>query len=274
MEMLPINEWKSKPQYKNLNKEAILMISDLHIGADCDNFYNTYNSKVAERRVMKLVDNTINYCHLNNVKRLNVVNLGDLINGIIHVSIRLEQEFDVVEQIMTAGEIMSRALNKLQLAAPEIIYRSVTDNHSRAMANKAEAIEKEQFSRLIDWYLEERLKNTKIKFANDNLDVDIGKFDLLNGKKVMFAHGHNDNANQAFQHFVGATKEFIDYVLLAHFHSEKLKNYQGMKVFVNGSIVGTEGYASSKRLYSDPCQTLLIFDDDNILNFSINLRNA
>ena len=244
---------------RGLSTEAVLMLSDLHIGVECNNFYNRYNAQIAEARVMKLVDDTIYYCKKNSVKRLNIVNLGDMIHGIIHVSARIEQGLDVVEQIMVASEILSRAISKLQQAAPEVVYRSCTDNHARSVANKSEAIEKENFNRLIDWYIESRLGNSGIKFVKDNLDVDLGKFSLMNGKTIMFSHGHNDSINQVFQHFVGA------------YHCEKAKSFQNSRVFVNGSIVGTEQYAGSKRLFSKPSQTLLVFDGDNIINHSINL---
>ena len=87
----------------------------------------------------------------------------------------------------------------------------------------------------------------------------------------MFAHGHNDNPNRIFQSFIGATEEYIHYVLLGHYHNEKVKNFQNMRVFINGSIVGTDDYAASKRLYTKPSQMLLVFDADNVIHYSINL---
>lgn len=268
----PFKKVEFKDNKKEYRKtEAILLLSDLHIGVDFKDFCNEYNLSVAKARVSKLIDDTKEYCKLHKVYRLNIVNLGDLISGIIHTTIRLEQEFDVIDQIMNASEIVAGLLSELQDVAPEVIYRSCTDNHSRAVANKTEAIEKENFYRLIDWYIEERLKYTKIIFKNDNLSKEIGKFELMNGKKVMFAHGHNDNPNRIFQSFIGATEEYIHYVLLGHYHNEKVKNFQNMRVFINGSIVGTDDYASTKRLYTKPSQMLLVFDRDNVIHYSINL---
>lgn len=251
--------------------EAIALFSDMHIGVEFDDFCNKYNLEVAQQRVSKYIDDVKKYCRLHHVKRLNLVNLGDLISGIIHPTIRLEQEFDVIQQVMEASEILAGVLNELQDVAPEVIYRSCTDNHSRVIANKGEAVEKENLYRLIDWYVEERLKYTSIIFKNDNLSKEIGKFELINGKKVMFAHGHNDSTNKAFQNFIGATEEYIHYVLLGHYHQEKVKNFQNMRVFCNGSIVGTDDYAASKRLYTKPSQMLLVFDNDNVVHYSINL---
>ena len=252
--------------------EAIAMLSDLHIGVEFDDFCNKYNLDVAQQRVSKYIDDVKKYCALHKVKRLNVVNLGDMISGIIHTTIRIEQQFDVMEQVIKAGEIVAGVLNELQDAAPEVIYRSCTDNHARAIANKNEHIEKENFNRLIDWWVEPRLANTNVKFVRDGLNYEIGKFDLLNGKKVMFAHGHNDNTNRVFQNFIGATEEYIHYVLLGHYHQEKVKNFQNMRVFCNGSIVGTDDYAASKRYYTKPSQMLLVFDEDNVVHYSINLN--
>ena len=251
--------------------EAIAMLSDLHIGVEFDDFCNKFNLDIAQKRVSKYIDDVKKYCALHKVRRLNIVNLGDMISGIIHTTIRIEQQFDVMEQVMKAGEIVAGVLNELQDAAPEVIYRSCTDNHARAIANKNEHIEKENFNRLIDWWVEPRLANTNVKFVRDGLNYEIGKFDLLNGKKVMFAHGHNDNTNKVFQNFIGATEEYINYVLLGHYHQEKVKNFQNMRVFINGSIVGTDDYAASKRYYTKPSQMLLVFDEDNVIHYSINL---
>ena len=261
-----------KSKYISSSNEAVLLLSDLHIGVECDNFYNKYNIEIAKKRVDKIVNDTIKYCRLNGIVRLNIVNLGDLIHGIIHTSARVEQEVDVIDQITIASEILSNALNELQYAAKEVVYRSVVDNHSRITPNKEESIDNENLSRIIDWYLQERLKNTNIKFANDNIDIGMGKFTLMNGKKIMFSHGHQDTINKSFQNFVGASKEYIDYILLGHYHSEKSKTFNGIKVIVNGSIVGTEQYALSKRLFSSPTQTLLIFEEDNLQNITIDLN--
>lgn len=256
------------------NAEAVLMLSDFHIGAKCDNFYNVFNKDVARKRLIKLVNDVKNYCLTNKVKKLNILNLGDIIAGYIHINGRIEQEMNVTEQIMFAAELLSEVLAALNDAAPIVTYRSCLDNHGRMTPNLKEAIETENFSLIIDWYIKLRLKlsNSTIQFIDDNLDKGIGKFELLNGKKIMFAHGHLDSTNTAMQHFMGATEEFIHYVLLAHEHSEKVKVYQNVKVITNGSLIGTETYALSKRLFNKPTQTLLIFDDNNVMNISIGLE--
>lgn len=254
--------------------EAVLLLSDWHIGASVENFYNRFNSKIADEDLDNICDQVINYCNSFGVDKLNILNMGDLIHGGIHTDSRIEQEFDVITQVEVAGQLLYKLLAKLDGVAPTVTYRSCSDNHSRLMANKSEHIEKENFGRLIDWWVEAKLEqgNHYIKVERDNLDYGLGKFDLLNGKKVMFAHGHEDPINQAYQNFTGATREFIDYILLGHFHNPKEKAFQDCKVIVNGSLVGTEQYALSKRLFSSPCQKLLIFDG-NFVDISLQVES-
>lgn len=256
---LPMIQFNSTEDIDN-NAEAIMLFSDLHIGLEVNNFFNVYNVEIAKKRVAKYVDDTIYLCKKNNVKRLNILNLGDLINGNLRTTARIENNEDVIEQVITASEIMSEALNKLQEAAPEVIYRSCSDNHSRVTPNFKENIEKENYFRLIDFYLEARLKDSNIQFCHDNLDIDLGLFELMNGKKAVFAHGHRENINTVVQGFMGAVRGYIDYVFVGHFHESKMKSFQGVKVFVNSSICGSDNYAQSKRLYGTAEQTLLIIN--------------
>ena len=274
VKMLPKMDLVPSADGADPNEEAILMVSDLHIGMTIDSFSNKYNFSIAEKRVAKLTEDTIKYCRMNNVRRLNVVNLGDLISGIIHITIRLQEEFDAIEQTMKAAELISNMLNRLQEAAPEVIYSSCTDNHSRLVADKNQAIEKENLYRIMDWFIEERLKGTNVKFGHDNLSPVLGKFKLINGKVVMFSHGHLNRPNMAFQDFIGASEEYIHYVLLGHYHCEKTKYFQNMKVFINGSICGTDPYAEGLMKFTKPSQTLIVLDGDNVANYSINLSNC
>lgn len=265
-------EVKYTPTEEPAVNEAVLLFSDLHVGVAIDNFFNKYNTEIARLRVKKLVHDTAEFCKANHVKRLNFLNLGDCIHGIIHFNGRLESDSDVIEQIMLAAEIIADALNELQGCAEEIIYRSCSDNHSRVVADLKQHIEKENFGKLIDFYLKARLAGTKVVFAEDNLDTDIGMFELLNGKKVVFVHGHRDNYNTIVQDFLGATHQFIDYICLGHYHTSKLKTFQGCKVLINGSVVGSEQYAQSHRLYGEPEQTLLMFTGKNLSVNYINLN--
>lgn len=253
--------------------EAVLLLSDLHIGCLVDNFFNKFNVEIARRRVHEVVRQTIEYCTKLGVSRLNVLNLGDLIENDLHITARLGQEIDAVEQTMTAAEIIAEAMLELSEAIPEVVYRSCLDNHSRYIMDYKAAKDEESLVKLIDWYLEEKLSKTDIKFAEDNLDRHIGLFELMNGDKFVFAHGHEIAVNQSCQSYMAATYSYIRYIALGHWHSTKMKTFQNSKVFVNGSIKGADDYSEKHGLFGEPEQTLLVFEGESLINITINLKN-
>lgn len=259
-------------------REAVLVISDMHIGMEIDSFCNVYNAEIAGKRMAKLVSDAVSECHRYNVQTLHVVDLGDAIHGLIHNSSRLSQEYDVAEQVMIAQELMAQALIKLTAAAPRVTYRSCLDNHARMVANYKDNKDTENFGRLIAFYLKHRLEGVPaIEFPQDNLDPSLGRIDLQNGETMLFAHGHLDNPTQAIQEIAGIASAMpngprkVSYFVLGHYHSEKLKAFQGCRVIVNGSFCGTDDYALSRRLFGKPSQTLMIFDGDNLIEERIGL---
>lgn len=270
---LPDVEYKGNYSSRAPSKEGVLLLSDLHIGINCDNYYNKYNKDIAKLRLEKLLDQVFIYCKQNNIETLHILNMGDMINGLIHTNSRIENQMDVAEQIIIASEYLSSFLNQIQSFVPNITYRSVYDNHSRAVANLNEHIEKEQFSRIIDWFIKERLSKSKVQFIENDIDGGIGRFKLKSGKILMFAHGHQDNKVASMQNFIGLTREWVDYICLAHYHNSATKEFQGCRVFINGSLVGTEQYAFGRRLFSKPSQKLLIFNnfDDTVQDIDIDV---
>ena len=251
------------------NCEAVLMFSDWHIGQESNNFYNVFNVEIAKKRVEKIVDSAIEYCDKFNVNTLHVLNLGDLVEGIINTNARIEQTQDAMTQLMIATEIMAQALNKLQAHVPHVTYRSVVDNHARAVADKHQSIAKDNFNRLTDWFLGERMKNTKLVFMKDNLDIGLGRFSLKNGMKVSFMHGHEDSKDKMLQNLVGATHEWTDIVCMGHLHNPAEHVYQDMRLFINGSLCGTGPYALSHRLFTKPSQKMIVVDAGNFVNLDI-----
>lgn len=270
----PVREDREGPDFR----EAVLVISDMHLGMTINSFCNVYNADIAAKRMNKLVSDVIVECMRFKVDTLHVLDLGDAIHGLIHNSARLSQEYDVAEQVMLAQELMAQALAKLASSIPHVTYRSCLDNHSRMMANYRDSKDTENFGRLIEFYLRARLKGVDaITFPGDNIDPSLGMLTLANGETMMFAHGHLDNPTQAIQEVAGIVSSMPDgpkrvsYFVLGHYHSEKLKSYQGCRVIVNGSFCGTDEYALSRRLLSAPSQTLLVFNGQNLVEERIGL---
>lgn len=251
--------------------EGILTLSDWHVGDEIDNFKNEFNEKILEERVATLVRKTIKYCVIHNVTKLHVINTGDILSGIIHPSIRLESEFCVIEQVKKASCLIYQLLINLSENLKNVTYRSTLDNHSRIMANKHEHIEKESFANLISWWLEAKLEGSRVQIIKDNIDENIGLFQLNNGKNVFFVHGHLDQPATVTQNLTFGTGVIADIVICGHFHADKMKTFQGKKVYLAGSLRGVDSFALNHRMFGDATQMLLVFDEDETVDIRLNL---
>lgn len=268
-----------KPIYSNEllsikeGNEANLLIGDWHV-ADCfDNFRNSFNIEILEKRVQALMEKTVAYCKMANVTKLNCINLGDCVSGNIHVSIRVEAELDMVEQIKKASALIYQLLMYLSEALPntEILYRSTLDNHSRMNKDYKDHVESESFASLMDWWLESKLEGTRVQMPKDNIDPNIGHFVLNNGKNFFFVHGHLDSINTSIQDLTFGTGIICDILAMGHYHVDKMKSFQGKKLIVNGSLKGTDSFALNHRLFGDVTQTLLIFNEKDMIDIRLNL---
>lgn len=252
---------------------AILCIGDWHCGDNVNNFYNKFNLDILEQRVERLCHKTIKYCQRNHIKTLNVINLGDMIQNAIHITCRVSNEMDAIDQVKQVSRLICQLLVTLAENIEQVTYRSVLDNHSRINMNYKEHIEKESFAKLIDWWLIDKINycNTKYedKFKNpilmefDNIDDNIGYLQI-NGKNIFFSHGHLGSQNSITQDLTFATGIIADIVILGHFHKDQTKNFQGKKVFFNGTLKGVDDFALKKRLFGAPSQSLIIFDEDEV----------
>jgi len=253
--------------------EAILLISDWHTGAKFKNFKNSYDLAIQKCRIDKLYRDTVKYCQQNNVTRLHILNLGDMHEGNIHVSVRVESEIDVIQQVMQASEMIAELILALEPYFEETFYHHVYDNHSRINKNDAEHIEKENFAKLGHWWLQERLARMQsvTRLVPQTIDENIGYFETVNGKKVAYVHGHLDKINTVFQNLGGLLRVQLDYIFMGHYHVAKMKEFQGGKVFVNGSLKGLDPYALNNRYMGRASQFLLILDEDNEIPIVINV---
>lgn len=271
LDKLNLLDCKVEQRYNQDFVEGFLSLSDWHIGDTFKNFTNEFNLEIAQRKLNKLLEQVVDYCKMFNVDRLNVLNLGDLVEGVIHVTGRITSELDIIQQIKITAELLSQFLVGLIGCSKEITLRYTLDNHSRVTANYKESIEKESFGELIMWYVEARLKDTPIKIINDNLDANIGHFKSYYGKNIFFAHGHLEKIENVLETMTFGSGTIADYVFLGHYHQVATKEKYFRKIYVNGSLKGVDTYALKNRLFARTSQSLLILKGADELDFRINL---
>ena len=260
-----LKEYEPKPEVTN-SKEAIIQISDWHYGIEIDNFLNKFNTTVCIERINKLLTEAKEYFAHNPVKKIYVTNLGDLIAGRIHSTIRLQSRIDVITQCLHISEILAEFLNQLSECAP-VEYFDCLDNHSRLEPNKAEHLDLESLARIIPWHLKFRFANNDRININTNLiDDDIIAFKVFDGKYVVGGvHGHKDKPGKVVENLTLMTKIKFDLILSAHFHHFSGDEQNETLVLSNGSLMGTDKYALDLRLSSKPSQNIILIDDKSVM---------
>lgn len=275
---VPLNNYKDLFRYKSDTgtKEAILVCSDWHYGQVSDNIWNKYNAEICLQRVSKLFDKVYDALMVHNINRLHIVLLGDLINGAIHTGSRVASEENTCEQLMHVSEIIANFINTLSPCVNEINVYSTYGNHARTVQNKNDSIHSDNMERIIPFWLKQRLQNNhKVTIV----DSDYYEFIYLNvcGYNIVCTHGDLDSfknlgvvVNSLFSKKYGKT---IDYTFSGDKHHFESFEQFGVESALVGSLCGTDEFANNKRLYSNPMQTLCIFnkDDGKLCTYNIKL---
>jgi len=250
---------------KNEEREAILQLSDWHYGICIDSPYNQYNPDICKERVMRLAKEVAQRCALYDIHKLHVVNLGDMIAGRIHLTLRLKSRFDVITQTIEVSELLANFMFALS-SFLDIEYYDTLDNHSRLEPNLCDSLDLESLVRIITWFLKERLKDVPTIHFNDNtLGDDIASFTCL-GHKVIAVHGDKDKPETVVANLSLMTKDYYDLALTAHRHHFFTDEKNRTVVVSNSSLMGTDDLAQQLRLSAAASQNLIIATKKNVVD--------
>lgn len=260
-ETVPVERAHKQPVLNSISeKEAALLLSDWHVGMRTANMVNTFNDSVLEQRIQELLSRAIQHGHEQDIRCVHVFALGDLVNGLIHVTTRINNEENVIKQSMKAAEILAHIINELSEEFPEVKVYFSRGNHDRVTANKKESICGESFSDIIWWYLKARAEGIdNIVFVDNEIDDEIVMADIC-GNKIFAVHGHKDKINHVVPNLSLLLKTFPDYIFMGHYHSNAESEIHGAEVIVNSALCGTDDYAVSLRRSSHPAQKFIVFD--------------
>lgn len=260
---MPTYEIKDfKPINKNQDKKyAVLQLSDWHCGALVDNQFNYYNVDTMVDRAIKVRNNALEYCKLHNVTDLVIEINGDMVNGAIHVSSRVESEEGVIQQVITVTDVLAKLINSMKPYFNSIKIVTTLGNHGRLTPNKSDSITNENFEMLIPTMLRDKLSDIKII---DSKGLDFTKYEI-DGKIIMVSHGQNDSMTKVISDFSKMFKVVPNEVHLGHTHSYTDINDCDIKVTVNGSLIGSDDYAVTIRKVTTPSQNLIVYEKDRCI---------
>lgn len=255
--------------YKNdilpTDNDALVFLTDTHYGLSCDNFWNRYNPQIFVQYLKKYLDDIINIKNTHNSENCYLFLGGDLISGLIHNLVRIENTENVVEQVQHISEYLSNFVNELSKEFNNVYVHSVVGNHSRLMQNKKEDIKDEKLDLIISWYMKSRLSNLLNVYIIDNeIDNTIASINIR-GKLYYGVHGDLDSPTKVVNSLTQMLDEKPYGVLMAHRHHFSVDTEHNVKVISSGSFVSVDEYCITKRISGKPSQTVCICNKNGLI---------
>ena len=243
----------------NFDMEGVLLLSDIHYGAEFKTRENEYNPTICVNRFQTLLNEVVNNCKVHNIHKIHVFLLGDLINGLIHTTTRLENKVQVIDQVLDMCEILSTFLHSLCEHIDEVMVYYNPGNHDRVFEDKKDNINVDDFGRLLMKYLERDLREV------DNIDIvktEVGEpiVTKICNNVVFGSHGDKDSLKDCVSSMSNYVGIVPDYIFLGHYHHPVEEQIANTNVVVNGSFAGNNEYSSNLRLKSPAIQKFLVFN--------------
>ena len=254
---------------------GVLCIGDEHYGTiiDMESLFgekvNVYNPDVFKARMEKLMNDIENdFYSVSSFSRLVVFDLGDSIQGIIHMSDLMKLKAGIIDCSMEYAEYISQWLVELseRLQVP-IEYIAVGGNHSqiRSLNIKKGDLPEDNIARIITQIVRLRLDN------NPNIEVapyaECG-FKTIQGVNILAYHGDDTkDVVREIAFFEDYHKIDIDILLLGHFHHLEQQSVgiglnTEKEVIKCPSIVGVDDYSKRCRKLSRAGALLMLFEDE------------
>lgn len=248
----------------NTETDLLVHLSDVHTGIEIDNWKNTFNEDVLEQRIKKYTSDILDIRGLHQSQDCYLV-IGEILSGLIHSNLRLQNNMDLMEQFKYISELISAMLIRLANNFNHIYVYTTAGNHSRLVAKKEDSLDGENFDVLLPFYLKARLQNIEnISICDNAIEPEIAMFNIR-GNHVFSSHGHKDKPANVVQNFTMMFGIKPDIVLLGHRHTNGLTTVYDTKVIESGCISGSDAYAVSIRKTNKPEQTVSVIGDDGLI---------
>lgn len=250
--------------YGHGDNDLLIHISDIHTGIEIHNWKNDFDEGILKKRLEKYVSEIIKIQERHYSENAFMV-IGEVISGIIHNNLRLQNNMDMMEQFKYISELLSGILVELSEHFKQIFVYVTPGNHSRISPKKEDSLDGENMDVLLSFYLRARLQNYKnISVCENIIDPEIASF-VIRGQKIFAAHGHKDSPQNVVQNFTLMFGMRPDIVLLGHRHTNGMTTVSDVKVIESGCCSGSDQFAVSIRKTNRPEQTVSVVNDNGLV---------
>lgn len=249
--------------YLHGDTDIVVTLTDLHTGIVIDNSWNKFDEDVLKDRLGKHLDKICEVSERHNVENAHVI-ISEIISGLIHTPLRIESNQNVIEQFLTAADLIADFLYELCDMVDTVHVYVTPGNHSRVVANKNELAKAENFDHLIIPYIGAKLQNENdIVFHVNDIEESMAVFSVR-GSNVVAVHGDKDDPKSV----VSKITMMLDYrpstIFMAHRHTNAMHTEYDTKVITSGCLSGSDNFCMDKRLRNRPEQVIAVFGNDGL----------
>lgn len=245
------------------DNDLIVSFTDVHTGIDIDNYFNRFDYTVLKKRINYYLSKVISVGEMHGSEHVYVV-LSELVSGIIHPVLRIENNQNLIDQFLTVCEYLVDFLQELSYNFKTVNVYIAPGNHSRINPKKDEALRGENMDILAMPYLKAKLqKYNNINIVNNAIDEYVAMFNVR-GQTVMAVHGDRDTPDNVVQKLVMFFGIKPDIVCMGHRHTNSLTTVYDSKVVQSGCFSGSDSYCMDLKLRNKPEQAILVVNKNGI----------
>ena len=269
-----ISEYQCNPLEYDKNKQfngvlktdndIVCTVFDVHTGLNVNNHFNVFNENVLKDRLNAYLDKIFEVQIRHGSENISVI-LSELISGLIHLALRIENNQNLIEQFLTVTNYLSQFLSELSYHFNIVNVYVCPGNHSRCHANKNENMRGENMDLLAIPYLQAKLQNfSNIKFHENVIDSSIAIF-TVRGQKIYGVHGDKDQMDTVVQKLTLYTSVKPDIIYMGHKHTNAMLTSYDTKVIQAGCLSGgADEYCMDKRLRNKAEQIISVITEDGL----------
>lgn len=248
----------------NSSTDLLVHLTDIHTGIEIHNWKNDFDEDILKQRIEKFTSDILDIRGIHQSENCYLV-IGEILSGIIHNNLRLQNNMDLMEQFKYVSELISAMLTRLANHFNHIYVYTTPGNHSRIFPKKEDGLDGENMDVLLPFYLKARMQNFEnITIGNNNIEPEIAMFNIR-GNNVFAAHGHKDSLSNVVQNFTMMFNVKPDIVLLGHRHTNAMETVYDTKVIQSGCVSGSDQFATSIRKVNRPEQTVSVIGDKGLI---------
>lgn len=245
------------------DNDLIISCTDIHAGIEINNFFNSYNENVLKDRFNQYLDKIFEVQLRHGSENAYII-LSELVSGLIHNELRIENNQNLIEQFLTVTNYIAEFLSELSYHFNTVNVYICPGNHSRISPKKEDSLKGENIDHLALPFLEAKLQNFKnVTFNTNKIEESIALFQVRN-QVIMASHGDKDSPSNVVQKFTLLFGMRPNIVYLGHRHTNGLSTVYDVKVIQSGAMSGSDNYCMDKRIKNKPEQTISVVTKDGL----------